>query len=53
MEIVDDEILKIEGKHVIIIDDVLSTGTSFKDMIRAVGEFSPASVNGLTIFKRG
>lgn len=51
MHIVNDDILEIEGNNVLILDDILSSGTSFSEMIRVVSEFAPSSIEGLTIFK--
>lgn len=51
-EIVDEnKFNKINGKRVIILDDVLSTGTTFQDMIRIVSMYSPEDIHGITIFK--
>jgi hypothetical protein len=52
MEIVNEDILAIDGKNVLIIDDLLGSGTSFSEMIRVVSEFTPTQVTGLTLFKR-
>lgn len=51
MEVVHESIFDIADKKIMIIDDVLSTGSSFKDMIRVVRDFDPKEVVGLTIFK--
>lgn len=52
MEIANDDILEVENKNVMIIDDLIGSGTSFSDMIRVVDEFAPSEIFGLTIFKR-
>lgn len=43
---------EVTGKNVLIIDDVLSSGTTFNDMVKQLKKLSPASVQGLTVFKR-
>jgi hypothetical protein len=39
-------------KRVLVVDDVLSTGSTMIEMLRQVSEFEPKVVAGLTIFKR-
>jgi hypothetical protein len=51
MEVVHEGIFEIEGKNILIVDDILSTGTSFKDLIRVVKDFNPSAITGLAIFK--
>lgn len=42
----------VMGKNVMVIDDVYSSGSTMVEMMRQLKEFEPASVQGLTIFKR-
>lgn len=49
---VSETIDVVSGKRVLIVDDVLSTGTTIREMIRQVEELEPAQVSTLTIFKR-
>lgn len=51
MEAVNESILEIENQHVLVIDDLIGSGTSFAELFRVVKEFTPSSVVGLTIFK--
>jgi len=41
----------IDGKNVVVLDDVLSTGGSFVEMARYVENLSPKSVSGVSLFK--
>lgn len=41
----------IENKNILLIDDVLSSGKTFQEMIRLIESFSPNEIRGLTIFK--
>ena len=49
---VSDTIDVVNEKRVLIVDDVLSTGTTIREMIRQIEELEPAQVSTLTIFKR-
>jgi len=49
---VSETLEQVNGKRVLIVDDVLSTGTTIREMIRQVTELEPAQVSTLTIFKR-
>jgi len=49
---VSDTIDVVNEKRVLIVDDVLSTGTTIREMIRQISELEPAQVSTLTIFKR-
>lgn len=40
------------GKSVLVVDDILSSGTTMNEMLRQLAEMEPSSVAGLTIFKR-
>lgn len=40
------------GKRVLVVDDILSSGTTILEMFRQLREFEPESLSGLTIFKR-
>lgn len=46
------ELEQIMGKNILVVDDVLSSGSTFGDMIRQVESLEPKSVMGLTLFKR-
>jgi phosphoribosylpyrophosphate synthetase len=52
MHAVSDSILDIENQHVLIVDDLIGSGSSFAELFRVVKEYDPKSVIGLTIFKR-
>lgn len=39
------------GKNVLVVDDVLSTGSTMLEMVRQIAEYEPSSIAGLTIFK--
>jgi len=41
----------IDNKNVVIIDDVLASGFTMKEMIFAMKIFSPKSIHGITMFK--
>ncbi len=41
----------IEGKNVVLIDDIISTGTTTTDMIRIIEMYSPNELTAITIFK--
>lgn len=43
---------QVMGQNVIVVDDILSSGTTMLEMFRQLKEFEPESVSGLTIFKR-
>lgn len=43
---------KVIDKNVLVIDDILSSGSTMIEMIRQLKEFEPKSLNGLTLFKR-
>ena len=40
------------GKNVLVVDDILSSGTTINEMMRQLTEMEPALIAGLTIFKR-
>lgn len=40
------------GKRIIVIDDILSSGSTMLEMFRQLREFEPEAISGLTIFKR-
>lgn len=40
------------GKRVLVVDDVLSSGSTIRDMLRQASELEPKELAGLTIFKR-
>lgn len=42
----------LSGQSVLIIDDILSSGTTMKEMVKIVQDRGAEKVNGLTIFKR-
>ncbi len=42
---------KVLGKNVLVIDDILSTGSTIAEMIRQIAELEPAKIIGLTMFK--
>lgn len=43
---------QVIGKRVLVVDDVLSSGSTMLEMFRQLREFEPESISGLTIFKR-
>lgn len=43
---------QVLGKRVLVVDDILSSGTTMLEMFRQLKEFEPEMVAGLTIFKR-
>lgn len=42
---------KVMNNTILVVDDILSTGSTMAEMIRQLSEFEPADVYGLTIFK--
>lgn len=42
---------KVLDNNVLIIDDILSTGSTMAEMVRQVTELEPAKITGLTLFK--
>lgn len=42
---------KVLGKSVLVVDDILSTGSTMAEMIRQLEEFEPSKIAGLTLFK--
>jgi len=42
---------KLNGQNVVLLDDVISSGTTFQDMLRIIGQYAPKSITGVTIFK--
>jgi len=50
----DDKILDIvDSKNILIIDDVYTTGSTIKELVRVLNERGASKVIGLTIFKIG
>lgn len=43
---------KVIEKRILVIDDILSSGTTMLEMFRQLREFEPTEIAGLTIFKR-
>jgi hypothetical protein len=43
---------QVMGQKVIVVDDILSSGTTMLEMFRQLKEFEPELIAGLTIFKR-
>ena len=43
---------QVIGKRVMVVDDILSTGTTILEIFRQLREFEPEDLSGLTIFKR-
>ena len=43
---------KVIEKRIMVVDDILSTGTTMLEMFRKLREFEPEAISGLTIFKR-
>ena len=39
-------------KRILVVDDILSSGSTMLEMFRQLREFEPESISGLTIFKR-
>jgi len=53
-EIIDMLRLDLEGRHVLIIDDVLDTGHTFRKVVREIQKLRPASVRfGVLLEKKG
>jgi pyrimidine operon attenuation protein/uracil phosphoribosyltransferase len=48
----DELIEAIMGKKVLVIDDILSSGSTINDMCRQIKFLDPEMVEGLTLFKR-
>ena len=42
---------KVLGKSVLVVDDILSSGSTMAEMIRQLEEFEPSKIAGLTLFK--
>jgi len=42
---------KIKGKNIVLLDDVVSSGSTFEEMIRIIEQYGPNTINGVTIFK--
>jgi hypothetical protein len=42
---------KVMGANVLVVDDILSSGTTMAEMIRQLEEFEPSKISGLTLFK--
>ena len=42
---------KVMGKSVLVVDDILSSGSTMSEMIRQLSEFEPSKIVGLTVFK--
>jgi hypoxanthine phosphoribosyltransferase len=38
-------------KNVLVVDDILSSGTTMAEMIRQLEELEPSKIVGLTLFK--
>lgn len=47
-----DLIDKVTDNNVLLVDDVLSSGTTFQEMYRQLSELEPKSIKGLTLFKK-
>lgn len=45
------DVTSFKGKNVLIIDDVLASGTTFSEMIKLVKQTEPNNISGLTLFK--
>jgi hypothetical protein len=51
-ELIDDyKYEKIEGKNIILLDDVVSSGSTFDEMMRILEQYAPNEISGVTIFK--
>jgi hypothetical protein len=46
-----DVLEEVMGKNVLVVDDILSSGTTMAEMIRQLEEFEPSKIAGLTLFK--
>ena len=42
---------KVSGKNVLIVDDYLTSGMTFSEMIRLINQYNPSNVYGATIMK--
>jgi len=42
---------KVMDKNILVIDDILSSGSTMAEMIRQLKEFDPEKISGLTMFK--
>jgi hypoxanthine phosphoribosyltransferase len=42
---VEDVVLDIEGRDVIIVEDIIDTGTTMQELIKHLGSYAPASVS--------
>jgi len=42
---------RVMGANVLVVDDILSSGTTMAEMIRQLQEFEPSKIVGLTLFK--
>lgn len=51
LELDESLLKKIEGKHVLIIDDFLTSGATIAESARLISLYNPASIRAATIFK--
>jgi len=42
---------KVMGRNVLVVDDILSSGSTMGEMIRQLSDFEPNEITGLTLFK--
>lgn len=42
---------KVMNNNVLVVDDILSSGSTMNEMIRQLEEFEPSKITGLTLFK--
>lgn len=52
LEKANDVLDQVIGKRVLVIDDILSSGTTMIEMLRQLHELEPSYLAGLTLFKR-
>jgi hypothetical protein len=51
-ELVDPKLItKIQDQRVFVVDDVISSGSTFSEMMKLIASSNPKSVSGFTIFK--
>lgn len=51
MELADDLEKQIKGKTIILVDDILTTRSTFIDSFRQIAVFNPKEIIGVTLFK--